>query len=394
MTPLILTLNAGSSSIKFALYDAVPEPVERARGQIEGIGGDARIEAQAGGNRLAARDLPAVHDHDAALGRILGLIGEQFAGARIAAVGHRIVHGGPDHAAPIRLDAGLCADLARLIPFAPLHQPHNLAGVRAAMAAFDDAPQIGCFDTAFHRTIPWVNETFALPAEYFDRGVRRYGFHGLSYQFIVGALTQRDPALAAGRVVVAHLGNGASLCAMRGGRSVATSMGFSPLDGLCMGTRCGQIDPGVLLYMMAQEGLGSEAISDLLYRRSGLLGMSGLSNDMRVLEAADTPEARGAIAYFTARCVQGIAAQAATLGGLDAVVFTGGIGEHAGAVRLAICEGLRWLGLVPDPVRNAAAGGPDGRISASDSPVAALVIPTDEERVIARAAAAFLRKPA
>ncbi|MGF1658616.1 MAG: acetate/propionate family kinase [Rubrimonas sp.] len=378
-----LTLNAGSSSIKFGLFDiagAAPAPLMT--GLVENIGGAARMKAEFGAEKRA-QELSGAADHPGALGEILSLVRTEFPQARIEAVGHRVVHGGPAHGEPALLTATLLAELAKLEPFAPLHQPHNLAGVRAAMAAFPDAAQIACFDTAFHRNHPWVNDVFALPREFYDKGVRRYGFHGLSYDYVSGELARIAPHLHAGRVIVAHLGNGASMCALQGGRSVGSTMGFSALDGLPMGTRCGQLDPGVLLYLMEQEGMDARAISDLLYKRSGLLGLSGLSNDMRALEASDTPEAAQAIDYFVFRIRRELGALAAVLGGLDALVFCGGIGENARRIRERICEGMGWIGLEIDHAANAANA---TVISAELSRVRALVIPTDEEIVIARAA--------
>jgi acetate kinase len=390
MTARALTLNAGSSSIKFGLFELAQEPALRLSGQVSRIGGEPRLEARAAdGAHLAERDLAAgrAADHAGAVEAILELLAEHVAPETVEAVGHRVVHGGPEHAEPVVLTDAVIDGLARLSPFAPLHQPHNLAGVAAARAAFPAALQVACFDTAFHRTNPWVSETFALPREYFERGVRRYGFHGLSYDYIAGELARGWPALHSGRVVVAHLGNGASMCAMRGGLSVGSTMGLTALDGLPMGTRCGQIDPGVLIYMMRQEGMDGDAIADLLYTRSGLLGLSGLSNDMRTLEASDTAEAAEAIAYFVFRIRRELGALAAVLGGLDALVFTGGIGENSARVRAAACEGQEWLGIAVDPARNAA-GARDISAEASRTPV--LVIPTDEEIVIARAAARLL----
>jgi acetate kinase len=380
-----LTLNAGSSSIKFGLFDiggAAPEAL--AEGMVESIGGAARLRAAIGAETVRAElSGPQAADHQGALQAILRLVAGRKPEARIAAVGHRVVHGGPAHAAPARLTPALIDELAAFSPFAPLHQPHNLAGVRAAMAAFPEAVQVACFDTAFHRHHPWVNDVFALPRAYYDKGVRRYGFHGLSYEYVAGELARIAPHLHAGRVIVAHLGNGASMCALLGGRSVGSTMGFSALDGLPMGTRCGQLDPGVILYLMQQEGMDAAAISDLLYRKSGLLGLSGLSNDMRALEAADAPEARQAIEYFVFRIRRELGALAAVLGGLDAVVFCGGIGENAREVRARICEGMAWIGLELDHAANAANA---AVVSADLSRVRALVIKTDEEIVIARAA--------
>jgi acetate kinase len=284
------------------------------------------------------------------------------------------------------LDDAVIAGLAELAPFAPLHQPHNLAGVAAARAAFPDAVQVACFDTAFHRSHPFVNDVFALPRAFYDKGVRRYGFHGLSYDYIAGELARSAPTLHAGRVVVAHLGNGASMCGMRGGRSVASTMGFSALDGLPMGTRVGQLDPGVMLYLMQQEGLSAEEITDLLYRRSGLLGLSGVSNDMRRLLADESREARQAIDYFVFRIRRELGALAAALEGLDGVVFTGGIGENAAPIRALVCQGMGWIGIELD--RHANATGAQV-ISDALSRVHVMVIPTNEELVIARATAAL-----
>ena len=283
------------------------------------------------------------------------------------------------------VDDAVLAKLDRLSPFAPLHQPHNLAGIRAAQAAFVDAVQIACFDTAFHRNHPFVNDTFALPMRYYEKGVRRYGFNGLSYDYIAGHMADAFPDLHDGRVVVAHLGNGASMCGMRAGQSVCSTMGFSALDGLPMGTRSGQLDPGVLLYLMEQEQMSASEISDLLYKQSGLLGLSGLSNDMRRLEASGTDAAERAIAYFTFRIRHELGALAAVLGGLDAVVFTGGIGENSCRVRAEVCNGFGWMGLTFDDAANAEDA---TEISTAGSVVKALVIPTNEELVIARAAAA------
>lgn len=382
--PAILTLNAGSSSLKVVLYDADGETV-LAGGMVDAIGSAGRLElrdASGGDLRPPGAGPGPLADHSAALTALLAALTEALPGRRIAAVGHRIVHGGPDFAQPVLLNPAILPRLDALCPFAPLHQPHGLAGVRAAMAAFPDAPQIACFDTAFHRSQPFVNDTFGLPRRYYDAGVRRYGFHGLSYDYLTGDLARRWPDLAAGRVILAHLGNGASLCGTRAGRSVASTMGFSPLDGLAMGTRPGQLDPGVVLYLMDQEAMTAAQISDLLYRRSGLLGLSGLSNDMRVLEASDQPAAREAIDYFIARLCREIGGMAAALGGVDALVFSGGIGENARAIRAGVCAAMGWLGLTLAPAANEANG---PVISAPGGAVPVLVIPTDEAVVIARA---------
>ncbi len=378
----LLVLNAGSSSLKAALFARGDPPGAVLRGAVEEIGGDARLVLD--GEAEAPLAQAAGRDHAVALDTLLAAMTGRVAGMRVAAVGHRIVHGGADFAEPVPLDAAALAALERLVPLAPLHQPHNLAGVRAAVAAFPEAMQIGCFDTAFHRHHPLESDLFALPREYYARGVRRYGFHGLSYEYIAGQLA---PGLHAGRVAVAHLGAGASICGMRAGRSVASSMGFSALDGLPMATRPGQIDPGVLLWLMTEEGMDAAALSDLLYRRSGLLGLSGLSGDMRVLEAAGTPEAEEAVGYFTYRVRRELGATAAALGGLDGIVFTGGIGENSARVRRDVCEGLGWLGVEIDAAANAAHA---ASIALPGAAVKVLVIRTDEESVIARTAQAAL----
>lgn len=356
----ILTLNAGSSSVKYALFALHGAPGERvASGQVERLGGSGGAT------------------HADALQQVLAQIGS----ARVVAVGHRIVHGGVRFDAPVRIDDDSLAAMAALEPLAPLHQPHNLAGVRAAMQAFPDAPQVACFDTAFHRTMPALHQRFALPADLHDAGVRRYGFHGLSYESIHTQLVAREPALAAARVVVAHLGNGASMCAMLAGRSVATTMSFSPLDGLPMGTRCGRLDAAAVLYLQQQLGMAPERIAQLLYRESGLLGLSGLSSDLRLLQKSSAPGAREAIEYFVEHVQAEVAGMAAALHGIDALVFTGGIGENARAVREHVVRGLAWLGLKLDTRAHAAKA---ERISAANSAVAVWVLHTDEESVIAR----------
>ena len=379
----ILTLNAGSSSIKTSLYTVADGAAPRLVGQVERIGAGPRLTARLAGGDSIERELdgPDADGHAGALGAILALVEEAVPEARIAAVAHRIVHGGPDRAESVVLDEPTLDDLARLSPYAPLHQPHNISGARAATAAFPDALQVACFDTAFHRGHPWVNDTFALPRDYYARGVRRYGFHGLSYDYISRSLAADYPDLHEGRVVVAHLGNGASMCGLHGGRSVASTMGFSALDGLPMGTRSGQLDPGVLLYLMTEEGMDAAAITDLLYRRSGLLGLSGISNDMRTLERSEAPEAEEAIAYFVFRIRRELGALAAALGGLDGLVFTGGIGENSSAVRARVCDGMDWLGIAVEPEANAT-GGP--LLSPANGRVRVLSLRTDEESVLAR----------
>jgi acetate kinase len=379
----ILTLNAGSSSIKFALFEENGELAETIRGQVEGVGASPRLESVRPGGKPfeQALDKAAVHDHDSALGALLAHLHDAIGETAIEAVGHRIVHGGIELTAPVRLDAAKLAYLETLVPLAPLHQPHNLSGIRAAMRAFPDAVQIGCFDTSFHRAHPFVNDVYALPRELYDKGIRRYGFHGLSYEYVTGRLHEIAPMHAAGRVVVAHLGNGASMCAIRDGQSVGSTMGFTALDGLPMGTRCGQLDPGVVLYMIDEMKMSVREVETLLYQRSGLKGMSGLSQDMRELEAAGTRQAAEAIDYFVFRIRRELGAMAAILAGLDAVVFCGGIGEHAVRVRARICEDFEWLGLELDETRNQAS---ETIISSDRSRVRAFVIPTNEELMIAR----------
>ncbi len=380
MTGLILTLNAGSSSLKFALYQPGNPPVQLAEGQVENLGGNARITVRPTGGEKRGSDIPA-NTHAAALEAILvPETGFLPVGAMISGIGHRIVHGGADFAEPRVLDDTTIATLEKLSPLAPLHQPHNLAAVAAARKAFPDAVQIGCFDTAFHRGHDFVEEAFALPRRYFEAGVRRYGFHGLSYDFIAGELGRIAPEVAKRRVIVAHLGNGASMCAMLNGKSVASTMGLSALDGLAMGTRSGQIDPGVLLYMLQHEGLSPDQLSDLLYKQSGLLGLSGLSHDMRTLEAAGTRESEQALAYFVHRIRRETGALAAVLGGLDALVFTGGIGENSRRIRAAVCEGMDWLGIAISPELNA-----QNATAIGTGNVRVMVLETDEEGVIAKA---------
>lgn len=389
----ILVLNAGSSSIKFELFDVVDgAPESRLDGQMEGIGASPRLIARdAGGTVLAEQRWTAaeVADHATALERIGRELAPALAERRIIAVGHRVVHGGPDLVAPMLVDDAVMERLRALAPLAPLHQPHNLAGIAAARAALSGVPQVACFDTAFHRSHAWEADTFALPPEFYDRGIRRYGFHGLSYEYIAAMLAAEEPELAAGRVVVAHLGNGASLCAMREGRSVDSTMGFTALDGVPMGTRSGQIDPGVLLHLMMTEGMAPEAVQALLYGNAGLKGMSGISQDVRDLEASDNPRAARALSHFAWRVRREIGALAAALGGIDALVFTAGIGENARSLRARICEGLGFLGIALDEARNAANG---REISTPDAAVRVLVLATDEELMIARHTLDLLRR--
>jgi len=384
MTQAVLTINAGSSSLKIALFAAQSDgPL--ATGLADRIGPDGVLKLTRG-DGVAIPVLPTdLTTHAAALRAALDTVQVAYPGLDILAVGHRVVHGGETFSEAVTVTADTLRALSALAPFAPLHQPHNLAGIEAAMQAFPGIPQVACFDTAFHRNHPWVNDAFALPREFYDAGVRRYGFHGLSYQYVSDTLRDIAPRLAEGRVVVAHLGNGASMCGIENGRSLASTMGFSALDGLPMGTRCGQLDPGVVLYLLEQRGMSGPEISDLLYRRSGLLGLSGHSSDMRELEAADTIEARQAIDYFVFRCQREVGAMAAALGGIDALVFCGGIGENSRLVRARICERLGWMGIDLDHARNDAGA---TVISSDHARTTVMIVPTNEELVIARAARA------
>lgn len=369
MAEHLLTLNAGSSSIKFALFDCNGDLTEPAlSGQVEGLGSTAGSLT-----------------HEQALLQVLDQVRDAALAPQIVAIGHRVVHGGTHWVEPARVDAAVLQQMAALEPLAPLHQPHNVAGVRSAMSAFPGVPQFACFDTAFHATQSPVNQRFALPARYFDEGVRRYGFHGLSYESVMAQFAVLSPETAQGRVVVAHLGNGASVCAIDAGRSVATSMSFSPLDGLTMGTRCGQLDAAVVLYLLTARGMTVDEVTTLLYRQSGLLGLSGISSDMRELEASTSQSAAVAIEHFVEQVVQQTGRMVAALRGIDAIVFTGGMGENAVALRGRILHHLAWLGIEPDATANRDAKSAGGaRIAAKESPVAAWVIKTNEEAAIAR----------
>jgi len=383
-------LNAGSSSIKFALYAAeLPRPLTF-RGQVERIGGPSRlVVSDAGGKRVVERSWTAGQlDHKSATTEILAVARDLASGAPVQAVGHRVVHGGTRYAAPTRLDPAVLDFLEGLVPLAPLHQPHNLAPIRVIAEAAPHLPQVACFDTAFHRSQPPLAQAFALPRELSEAGVRRYGFHGLSYEFIVRRLRETAPELAEKRLIVAHLGNGASLCAIHGGKSVASTMGFTAVDGLMMGTRSGALDPGVILYLMDQRGMDARAIEQLIYSKSGLLGVSGISSDMRTLRQSPDPHAKEAIALFIYRICREIGSLAAALGGLEALVFTGGIGENDTATRAEVIKGCDWLGIQVDEAANAKGA---GRISPATSRVVASVVPTDEERMIAEHTVALLR---
>ncbi len=382
---MILTINSGSSSIKFTVF---PPGGEFGRktvlcdGQIVGIGDDVRFVAvDSGGNQIANEALPPGATHEDALALLLPWLESHFAQYTLAAAGHRVVHGGVAFAAPVVVNPAVIAQLEKLSPLAPLHQPHNLAAIKALAKLHPGLPQVACFDTAFHCTQPPVATTFALPRALTREGVRRYGFHGLSYEYIASVLpAYAGPAASDGKVVVAHLGQGASMCAMKARQSVATTMGFTAVDGLPMGTRCGVLDPGVVLYLLTEKKMDIAAVTDLLYNRSGLLGVSGISDDMRTLLASSDPNAAEAIQLFEYRISRELGSLAAALGGLDALVFTGGIGEHAAAIREQVCKDAAWLGLVLNPDANAL-GGPC--ITNAESKVSAWVIPTDEDLMIA-----------
>ena len=379
--PLIGVLNAGSSSLKFSFYEGERRLLA---GQVEGLG--ARPSVTATGPDGEAIQLPhlgkkPLSTPSEVVPVILSWARERLGAGRLAALGHRVVHGGMRHSQPARVTAELLAELEALVPLAPLHEPHNLAPIRVALTLHPALPQVACFDTAFHQTAPGVEQAFALPYSYYEEGVRRYGFHGLSYEYIASVLPERAPEIADGRVVVAHLGNGCSACALQARTSIATTMGFTALDGLPMGTRCGELDPGVVLHLIQQKGMSAEDLVDLLYRRSGVLGLSGISSDFRELLARDDPRGRFAIEVFCYRVARHIASLAAALGGLEELVFTAGVGENAAPVRSAICRLCRWLGL---ELNDAANREHQERISTPNSRVAAYVIRTDENLMIAR----------
>jgi acetate kinase len=383
MSDALLVLNAGSSSLKFSVFLDGQPPEPLLRGQLEGLLTQPHFIARNGTAVVAEKKWPSGTQlgHHGAI-EFLFTWGREGAARehRIVAVGHRVVHGGIKFTAPVLVDPSILAELEALVPLAPLHQPHNVDAIKAVARMAPTLPQVACFDTAFHRTQSKVAEAFALPRRYADEGVRRYGFHGLSYEYIASVLPALDRRAAEGRTVVAHLGNGASMCAMSNGQSIATTMSFTALDGLMMGTRCGAIDPGVLLYLMDRHGLDARALQQLLYEQSGLLGVSGISSDMRELLASVEPSAREAIDLFVYRITRELGALAAALGSLDALVFTGGIGENALPVRNRVCAEARWLGLELDEDANAK-GGPC--ISRKESRVSAWVIPANEELMIA-----------
>jgi len=385
MPDTLAVINAGSSSIKFSLFtlDAGALALTH-RGQIEGLYTAPRFSARDAGGRLEADktwDPGAALGHDGALAHLLEFLRDRLAGRRLVGIGHRVVHGGARFARPVRVDAAVLDALEHQVPLAPLHQPHNLAPIRQLLASVPQIPQVACFDTAFHHANPQLAQMFALPWELYEQGVRRYGFHGLSYEYVASVLPQVDPRAAQGRCVVLHLGNGSSMCALRAGRSVATTMGFTAVDGLPMGTRCGAVDPGVLLYLMDRHGMDARRLEQLIYHESGMLGISGVSSDMRTLLASSAPRARLAIELYCYRIGRELGSLAAALGGLDAVVFTAGIGENAAPVRERVGRDAAWLGLELD-ARSNDAGGP--RLSTAASRVSAWVVATDEELMIAR----------
>ena len=380
---VILVLNAGSSSIKFCVFRLRGDRAERDLwGQVSGLGTAPVFTLRRDGGAVSSVPFGAGPlSHADALDRLLAAVQRELGDAHIAGVGHRVVHGGLEFMAPTVVDAAVLQRLDRYVPLAPLHQPHNLAAIRALLARLPGVPEVACFDTAFHRSVPEVAQLFALPPRFAAAGVRRYGFHGLSYEYIATQLPAVDARAAAGRTVVFHLGNGSSMCAMRAGRSVATTMGFTAVDGLPMGTRCGALDPGVVLFMLDELQLSPREIERLIYRESGLLGMSGVSSDVRDLLASHEPAAALALEVFVYRAARELGSLAAALGGLDAIVFTAGIGENQAEIRARVCRKAAWLGIELDAVANARHG---PRITTARSATAAYVIPTDEESMIAR----------
>ena len=378
---LIGVINAGSSSVKFSVFEGEQLVLSA---QVDGIG--AHPKAQARGQNTETVTPPDLGETPPktpsdAIPAILRWSAASLGGREIAALGHRVVHGGTHFLRPIRITPQILVELESLIPLAPLHEPFSIAPMKTTLALHPDLPQIACFDTAFHRTMPEVNRVFALPYALVKEGVRRYGFHGLSYEYIASVLPQQAPEIAKGRVVVAHLGNGCSACGMADGKSVATTMGFTALDGLPMGTRCGALDPGVVLYLLQQKRMTPEAISDLLYKKSGMLGLSGVSSDFRELLASDAPRARLAVDLFCQETARHIASLATAMGGLDGVVFTAGVGENAAPIRAGISRACAWMGLTLDEAANTSH---QARISTAKSRIAAYVIKTDENRMIAR----------
>ena len=392
MKGAVLTLNAGSSSLKFAVFSAAgSDDTPMISGKIAGIGDRPVFSAQgANGKALEAgtwQDLDSGCSHEAIIAQLLPWLAQELQATELLMVGHRVVHGGQTYAEPVLIDEGVLRNLDALAPLAPLHQPHNLAAIRAVAKWHPELPQIACFDTSFHRSQDRLAQLFALPRALSDEGILRYGFHGLSYDYIASALPEHIGETAKGRVIVAHLGNGASLCAMKDGKSVATSMGFTALDGLMMGRRCGALDPGVVLYLLQSKGMSAAQIETLLYKQSGLLGVSGVSNNMRVLQDNKDPDAAEAIALYCYRAATNLAALIPAIGGLDAVVFTAGIGENSALVRRLICDRSNWLGLELDAAANNQSA---TKIHSESSKIPVLVIPTNEEAVVARACRALL----
>jgi acetate kinase len=395
MSDTILVVNAGSSSIKFQLFSVGTGDrlQRRLKGQVEGIGVHPHLVAKdAKGEVLADKTWPAseVGDVPAALGKLVEFLRAEI-GTLPIAVGHRVVHGGPDYSAPILIDAAVVEKLQALAPLAPLHQPNNLGPIRTLLQRQPQLPQVACFDTAFHRGHPEVADRYALPDEFYQEGVRRYGFHGLSYEYIASQLPKLAPDIAKGRVVVAHLGSGASMCAVKDGKSVESTMGFTALDGLPMGTRPGQLDAGIVLYLLTERGMSAKDIERLFYQDSGLKGLSGLSNDVRDLLSSSDARAKFALDYFVYRISLFTGMLAAAMCGIDGFVFTAGVGENAPLIREAVAKRLGWLGLELDPAANAKG---EGRISAPGSRIACYVIPTDEELMIARHTLRVLRAEA
>lgn len=385
MTDAIAVLNAGSSSIKFSLFlDRDGDLVPAVRGQIEGLYAAARFISKAPDGRLKAEQRwpgDVELGHDGALDYLVDYLRAELSGARMVGIGHRVVHGGQIYRQPVRVDAEVLNVLETFVPLAPLHQPHNLAPIRRVLALAPELPQVACFDTAFHRSQPELAQMFALPAALHQAGVMRYGFHGLSYEYIASVLPGIDPKAAEGRSVVLHLGNGASMCAIEAGRSIASTMGFTAVEGLPMGTRSGSLDPGVILYLLEHQEMDAREIEQLIYNKSGLLGVSGISSDMRTLVASADPRAKLAVDLFVYQIRRKLGSLAAALEGIDAMVFTAGIGENAPLIRSRVCHDALWLGVEIDETANAA-----GRacISTAASRVAVWVVPTNEELMIAR----------
>jgi acetate kinase len=390
----ILVLNAGSSSLKFALFPLEPTLASKPAmsGQIEGIGATPKLSAKESNGARYQEDVAVFGDqteqHRESLTHLFRWLASHSPELEISAAGHRVVHGGERYSAPVKLDDTVIVELEALIPLAPLHQPHNVRAVREVAALMPDVAQVACFDTAFHRTQPAIAQTYGLPRAITAGGARRYGFHGLSYDFVVRSLPKVIGDKANGAVVIAHLGNGSSMCAVREGKSQATTMGFSTLDGLVMGTRPGALDPGLILYLIEQKGMDAKALTKLLYKESGLLGVSGISQDMRALLASGVPEAKEAVELFCYRIARELGSLAAAAGGLDALVFTGGIGEHSAAIRERVCALSAWLGVDINPAANA---DDQTRIDREGSRVAVAVVPTDEEGMIARYTAEVLK---